>query len=340
MSSDRYLIERLPWYLNGTLDEAESSEIEGLLAESAEHRAELAETQAAAKIYGYRLPSDVLVAYAFDGEHPDIPTELLERYLAVSPLAGDELKLVRDSQADLTADKGQPETPSSQPHVAAEPATGWRRMALAASLVGVTALGLAGWQWFEMQNRENRLATVEQQLRDAMAREVAPASDGDALQRIEELEEANLQLAAGKSDLVDQIEAQNDQIERLDGQVADLSTPLLNVAVLDLFPGDRVLRGDETAPERKVVVPRQTRTVTLILNSGIDGDQDVTGLQILAADGTRVWRSASRPERDEHGTFTLAIPVRTLESGTYTLQLVDEHDGQTQVVETYQVEIQ
>lgn len=342
MSSDRYLTEHLPWYLNGTLDEAEASKVEGLLAASAEHRAELDETQAAARIYGHRLPSEVLVSYAFDGGHPDIPTELLERYLAVSPLAADELQLVRDSHADLQAQKDQPVVPVLQPQAAAAasaPSGGWRRMALAASLVGVTALGLAGWQWFEVQNSQNELATVEQQLRAALDREAQPVGDEELREQIGSLEEANLQLAAGKSDLVEEVEIQKERIERLDSQVAELSRPSLNVPVVDLFPGDMVLRGE--APEAlKVIVPRQTRTVTLILNSGVEDDQAVSGMHIVAADGTRVWRSSSRPERDELGTFTLAIPVQALESGTYTLQLVNEHDGQTQVIETYQVEVQ
>jgi len=349
MSSDRYLTERLPWYLNGSLDEAESAEVKALLAESAENRAEWAETRAAAKIYGHRLPSEVLVAYAFDGEHPDIPTELIERYLAVSPVGNEELRLVRDSRADLERDTENRETKSSetptfQPQVAVEPTArpdaGWRRMALAASLIGVTALGLAGWQWFAVQNSENQLATVEQQLRDALASEKTPIGDDALIQRIESLEEANQQLAAGKSDLVDQVELQSERIQQLDGQVAEFSAPLLNIPVVDVFPGDMVLRGDETPADRRVIVPRETRTVTLILNSAIESDQAVTGMQILAADGSRVWRSAGQPERDDHGTFTVAIPVQTLDSGIYTLQLVESSDGQTQVVETYQVEIQ
>ncbi len=212
-------------------------------------------------------------------------------------------------------------------------------MALAASLVGATALGLAGWQWLEAQDSENRLAAVEQQLRNALNRETEPAGDEVLLERIETLEDANLELAAGKSDLVEEIRAQTDRLERLDGLVAELSTPLLNVPVIDVFPGDMVLRG-ETPAARRVIVPRQTRTVTLILNSGIEGDQAVSSMQIVAADGTRVWRSTTRPERDELGTFTVSIPVQTLETGTYTLQLVDERDGQTQVFETYQIEIQ
>lgn len=336
-------MERLPWYLNGTLDEAETAEIEALLAASAESRAEWAETQAAARIYGHRLPSEVLVGYAFDGEHPDVPSELIERYLAVSPVADAELQLVRDSKADLEKESAPADAPQLRPFrppVAPEPTRGWQRMALAASLAGVAALALAGWQWFEVQNRENQLATVEQQLRDALAAEQAPAGDEVLRERLEALEEANQQLAAGKSDLVDQVAMQDEQIERLDGQLAEFSTPLMNIPVMDVFPGDRVLRGDETPADRRVIVPRQTRTVTLILNSAIESDQAVTGMQIMASDGTRVWRSAEKPERDEHGTFTVAIPVQSLDSGIYTLQLVNTAGGQTRVVETYQVEIQ
>ena len=346
MSSDRYLTERLPWYLNGSLDEAERAELEGLLAQSAENRAELAETEAAARIYGHRLPSEVVVGYAFDGEHPEVPTELLERYFEVSPVGADELRLLRESKAELeeelateSADAGVVSCPGPAPAAV----SGWRRMALAASLVGVAALGLTGWQWMQVRESENQLAVVERQLREALAQEeapdTAPVGDAAARARLEALEREAEELAAGKSDLVEQIEAKDQEIERLGSQVAELSQPLVNVAVIDLFPGDRVLRGEEAPSEPEIVVPRQTRTVTLILNSSLESDRRVTGMQILGADGGRVWRSTTRPERDTHGTFTVAIPVTALETGVYTLQLVDSRDGQTEIVETYSLEI-
>jgi anti-sigma factor RsiW len=332
-------MERIPWYLNGTLDEAETAEVETLLAQSAEGRAELAEARAAASIYGHRLPSEVLVAYAIDGKHEAFPSELIERYLAVSPVAGEELRMVRESLAELAADATEREDavlPFRRPEAPAP--AGWKRLALAASILGIVGLGLAAWQWSELESRENRLAEVEQQLRDALAAEAVPAPSGAESDRIETLEEANLELAAGKSDLVEQVERQQERIRALGEQVADLSQPLLNVPVVDVFPGDMTLRG-ELEPARRVVVPLQTKTVTLILNSRLQADQGVTALRILDAEGKRRWASESRPQRDELGVFTVGIPVQSLGAGVFTLELVAQEGGETRIVETYLVEI-
>jgi len=342
MPSDRYLAERLPWLLNGSLGEEESAEVQRLLAESAENRQELKETEDAARVYGHRLPSEVVIGYAFDGEHPDVPTDLLERYLSVSPVGAAELELVRESQALMASAPTSAELPEGvipfERPASAPPVTGWPRLAMAASILGVLGLGLAGWQWMENRESAGELARAEQQLRELLAAEDGVHTDEEMQQRVNVLETENSQLAAGKSDLVDQIAQKDEEIESLGDRVAALSEPQINVPVIDLFPGDMVLRGEEEE-QRLVVVPRQTRSVALILNSSTSAGQRVTGLVILDAEEEEVWRSPVEPERDELGTFTVTLPVQRLESGRYTLQLIDGQEGRTQVVETYQVEI-
>ncbi len=344
MSSDRYLAEHLPWYLNGTLNEAETAEVQRLLGDSEDNRRELEEALEAARVYGHRLPVDVIVDYAFDGAHAEVPTDLLERYMAVSPVAGEELELVRESQRALEADRpaempreakrfGRPAEPAAPPPVAS-----WRRLAMAASLVGAATLGLAAWQWTQLQERNEILVRTEEQLREALARDEQVVGDDGLRSRVEVLEKEREQLAAGKSDLVDQVEARDGRIEALSRQVAELSEPLINIPVVDLYPGDMVLRGEPQA-DRVVVVPRQTRSVALILNSSVEANQQITGLDILDADGRQVWQSPIAPERDELGTFTVALPVRELGVGLYTLQLVDARGDEARIVETYRIEI-
>jgi hypothetical protein len=341
MSSDRYVTEYLPWYLNGTLDEAETAELQRLLADSEDNRRELEEVREAARVYGHRLPVDVIVDYAFDGRHAEVPTELLERYLAVSPVAGDELALVHESKRALAAEQAIEPTdivkpfPPPQPGPPARP---WRLLAMAASLVGGLALGLTAWQWSQLQERDEVLVRTEQQLREALARDAQVTDDEGLRRRVEALESEREQLAAGKSDLVDQIEARDGRIEEMSRQIAELKEPLMNIPVVDVYPGDMVLRGEPRA-ERLVVVPRQTRSVALILNSSVEAEQQVTGLDILDADGRQVWQSPIAPERDDLGTFTVALPVQELGVGLYTLQLVDRRAGGTRIVETYQIEI-
>ena len=358
MSSDRYLAERLPWYLNGTLDAAERDEVERLLAASEENRLELVNARQGADIYGHRLPAEVMVDYAFDGEHPAVPSALMERYLAVSPVGGEEIEMLRESRARLESETvaGDVAEGSELPagvvpfvrpgEAPAAPSTGWQRVALAASLVGVAALGFVGWQWTELNSSSGQLAQVEAQLREALAREQRTASEPtaageDALRsQIEQLAGENELLAAGKSDLVDELEQKDSRIEQLGEQVADLSQPLINVPVLDLYPADMVLRG-ATQAERPLVVSRQTRAVTLILNSHTEEAQSITGLRILGDDGVLVWRSPTAPERDElvRSIFTVSLPVQELAAGVYTLELLDGSGAAPEVVESYRFDI-
>ncbi len=349
MSSDRYVAERIAWYLNGTLEESERSEVERLLAASEENREELREAMEAARIYGHRLPARVLVDYAFDGSHEEIPSELIERHLAASPLARAEYEMVRESQKTLERETGSEESPARVPQFSRPIASGWRRLALAASLIGLTALGMAGWQWNRLAEQGDRLAEVESRLREALAEEpasmeapdeVVPEAPADpALERrLGELELENSQLAAGKSDLVEQVARQDDEIRQLGEQVAEFASPQANLAVVDLYPGDMVLRGQPQS-ERVVTIPRQTRNVALILNSGIAAEEPLTGMRILDESDEVIWTSDERPERDDLGTFTVSLPVGRLSAGRYTVELIDEAGGELSVLESYLVEI-
>lgn len=350
MSADRYLTERLPWYLSGALEEAETAEVERLLAASEDNRRELEEARAAARVYGHRLPAGVVVDYAFEGSHPEVTGELLERYFRVSPVAAEELELVRESRlalaSELAGEAAGNVLPFGRPVPAAPPVGGWRRLALAASLVGVTALGLAAWQWEQLAQREDLLVRTEAQLREARSREGEVAADEAMRRRLEALESENQQLAAGKSDLVDQLAARDGRLEEMSRQIAELNEPLVNVPLIDVWPGDTVLRG-EAQDGPAVVVPRQTRSVALILNSGVEKEQQITGLDILDSLGNEVWRSSGQLERDpgaqegdpKLGNLTVALPVQQLGVGRYTLRLVNRHDGRTEILETYEIEI-
>jgi len=112
------------------------------------------------------------------------------------------------------------------------------------------------------------------------------------------------------------------------------------VPVLDLYPADMVLRG-ATQAERPLVVSRQTRAVTLILNSHTEEAQSITGLRILGDDGVLVWRSPTAPERDElvRSIFTVSLPVQELAAGVYTLELLDGSGAAPEVVESYRFDI-
>jgi predicted anti-sigma-YlaC factor YlaD len=56
-----WTVERLPWWVNGTLEEAEAQRVEAHLAECAACRDELAATRGALALYGAHLPIEALL---------------------------------------------------------------------------------------------------------------------------------------------------------------------------------------------------------------------------------------------------------------------------------------
>lgn len=346
MSSHRFVAEHSPFFLNRTLSDEERSRFEEQLAASGDSRDELAATLEAARIYGHTLPAEVLVDLVFGGgAEPRFPNALVERYLEVSPVGRAELELLRESRRALDAEvrgDGSNVVPIAAPAAAAGGVRGWRRMALAASLIGAAAVGLATWQWQQLEQREGRLAAVEDELRQALDRESEPrppaadaAADPAVAQRLEQLESENRQLAAGKSDLVEEIERQDAEIEQLEGRIARMSRPRANVSVIDLYPGDMVLRGEPQA-DRLVVVERGDGPLALILNSGVGPDAAISGMRLIDEDGDTVWTSSEQPVRDELGTFTVSLPTPGIEPGVYAIELSSD-DGT--VVERYRIEI-
>jgi len=136
-------IERLPWWLNGSLEPAERREVEEHLGACAPCREALGETRLAWEIYAQHIPSEALVAYAFDERPEGIDPALFERHLAECPQCAAELELVRSSRLlgehDEVAVLPQRRAPGRQ----SRPERGWQAATLAAGLTGLIAIG--GW---------------------------------------------------------------------------------------------------------------------------------------------------------------------------------------------------
>ncbi|HEV7516616.1 MAG TPA: zf-HC2 domain-containing protein [Thermoanaerobaculia bacterium] len=135
-------IERLPWWLNGSLEPAERREVEAHLAGCASCRQALEETRLAWEVFAEHVPTEALVAYADDERPPGLDPDLFERHLADCPQCAAELEMARASR--LLSEHG--EVPLVVPRQAApqrQPRRerGWQAAALAAGLTGVIAMG-------------------------------------------------------------------------------------------------------------------------------------------------------------------------------------------------------
>jgi anti-sigma factor RsiW len=174
-------IERLPWLLNGTLEEEEHRQVMDHLASCERCRSALAGSRDAWRIYTAHIPTEDLVAHAW-GEPTATAPELLADHLEGCPQCSAELEMVRTSRQLEEDDRvalfspRRPAAPDASPVRTAGSAGKWRAAALAASLAGLVAIG----GWFENAGRlhtaQERLAARERETVAAPA--PAPAAGG------------------------------------------------------------------------------------------------------------------------------------------------------------------
>lgn len=139
-------IERLPWWLNGSLDPEERREVEEHLKGCGPCRQALEETRLAAEIFAQHIPTAALVAYAADEAPEGIDPGLFELHLADCPQCAAELEMARASR--LLSEHEEvplllPRQPPQASPAAARPARaerGWKAAAIAAGMTSVLAL--------------------------------------------------------------------------------------------------------------------------------------------------------------------------------------------------------
>jgi len=137
-------IERLPWLLNGTLEEDEKQAVRSHLETCAACREAAAQTRDAGRIFAAHPPAAAWVAWVFGGEAEGFDRDLLARHLESCPSCAVEVELARTSRH---LEEDERVVPFRAPVTAARPAPRRERYylgsALAAGLVGLIAIG--GW---------------------------------------------------------------------------------------------------------------------------------------------------------------------------------------------------
>ncbi|HZF13369.1 MAG TPA: hypothetical protein VFE33_31645 [Thermoanaerobaculia bacterium] len=103
----------------------------------------MAETRLAWEIYAQHVPSEALVAYAFDERPEGIDPALVERHLAECPQCAAELEMVRSSRLLGEHDEIAVMPQRGAPGRRSRPERGWQAATLAAGLTGLIAIG--GW---------------------------------------------------------------------------------------------------------------------------------------------------------------------------------------------------
>lgn len=320
--------ELLPWLMNGTLQEDERRELEDHLKECPTCQAEAAETAFAGRVFRQHIPVEALVAYASGGPPEGLDRDLLEEHLAGCDDCAEELALVQESLG-LAEEGAAPVVPLPTRRRAVSPF--WQHAALAASLVGLVALG--GWLWSLQEQRALEATLAARQ--EAMERErrEAEAALQDRLARLEEEREG---LAQQAEELASRLEETRQEIPRLQEEIAALATPRANPWITDLFPQEMVLRGGrEPAPQE---VPSGVPLAVLILHPEDPGDRTPYAayeLEVLDPEGRRLWRTREI-ERQPQGDFTVALPTTWLPQGRLSLRLYGVSDkGERSLLGSY-----
>lgn len=153
-------IELLPWFLNGTLDPHEREAVRRHLQECEACRLALTETREAWQTFDQHLPTETIVALAYDEVPPGLAAQEAALHLATCARCAAELEMARTSRR-LEGEENVLPFAARRPALATAASTraprGWQMTALAAGLAGV--LGLAGWM-----NRGQELSALREQL--------------------------------------------------------------------------------------------------------------------------------------------------------------------------------
>jgi hypothetical protein len=110
-----------------------------------------------------------------------------------------------------------------------------------------------------------------------------------------------------------------------------------NVVVMDLFPVS--VTRSESANENRLVIPRDARSVTLILNSGGPATYSRYSIELLDAQGRTAWRNGNL-RRYSNSDFTINLPVNLLRSGRQVINIFGLEPGTKTLMASYQIVIE
>lgn len=342
-----WTVERLPWWVNGTLEEAEAQRVEAHLAECAACRDELAATRGALALYGAHLPIEALLDLV-EGEVGEsrrtaggaellpkavLSSEAVAAHLGHCPACREQLALLRESRAAVEGESAAGEAAGAKitpfaPRRAQmpPPRRRWldrRSLALAASLL-FCVVAAGGWlaNGRTAERYGDRVADLERRLavataaRDDEAPSGAEATEGAA-------DEASAALAAAAAEIAE-LEA---ELERLRQEPAGGERVAAAVGIGVTVPWHvhpTVMRNAEVrTDEAPIELPAGQEELSLYL-TGM-GDEPLT-LIVDDAEGGRILErggltAVEAAGIDPHRTVTL--PLAGLPAGEpLTLRLL------------------
>lgn len=333
------ILERLPWLLNGTLDEVERKTVLEHLEGCARCRQALEETRLAWQVFDQHLPSAALVAYAYGEPAPGIDPGLVEAHLAICPQCAADLELARMSRrleeddriAVMPVRTSRPERRTA--------VGGWRAAALAAGLAGVVAAS----GWFQSADRARDLerqiaarpaapAASAQPVKPPLSAPAIPGDDANA-ERLAALEAQIERMRQTEAELREKEKEVQTRLDQL-AQAAP-AAPQINTWSGDVYSNGDVVRGGEGEIEE---IPAGS-TATLFLRPRRGDGEKASEIEIADAQGKGVWKAEGLRLNPESRDYTITLPKGFLKPGAYTIRLYRTEGGKREVVDTFEIRV-
>lgn len=309
--------EILPWFLNGSLDPSEQQMAREHLAQCNQCRKELQQAAFAGAAHQQHIPEQMLVDYAYDRVTDDPDRLLVETHLEFCKDCSEQLALVQTSRRLMDADENVVSFQQPVPSPQARRMQGWQYGAIAAGIVGIIALGALWWSSRQVGNLNEQQVAVNR--------------------RLESLQEENERLRRMRVETSDQLEQAKRENNDLKTQLKDISSPQANIPVIEIFPQELAMRGT-SEPIQQVQIPKNTRSLTLILNSQAISENKNLSMEVVDSKKQVIWTQEGLI-RQKTGDYTLNVPASLLPTGTYTLNVYISTGNKKRKIETYRIKL-
>jgi hypothetical protein len=336
--------ELLPWLVNGSLPEPETSLVKEHLARCAKCKQSLNDVKFMLAATQTHVPIEILIDYASERALKNYDPILFEKHLAVCDECNEQLKLASESFDSIETAKviSFAEAKEKRKAAVVVPVSAtslfWKYAAIAACLLFMFTLGYLIYSLQAMRNLQSeqiaqteRINTLENETK--RKGEEYGKNQNESQKEIKSLKnkvaEKEKELAEKERELERKSQTASQPTTQSNTQQAQA-----NVVAMDVFPSS-VLRSD-SANRNVLAIPRNAQSVTMILNSQSSSGASRYAIELVDSSGRVVWRN-NNMRRYSSNDFTINIAAQMIRTGNYIINIFSLDKGQKTKIETYQI---